>query len=481
MGSIFVASSYKDLSEYRKRVEDVIKSYGEIFTGMEFFGASAEKTIDVCRSHIDKSDIVICIVGASYGTRPDPGGPSYTEIEITHARHRNKKIVPFFLDTNQPVLLNPSLIAQGPDHQSLTEFKSALSKHGHPQHFTSPDGLATQISNYLGNQYKSENELLKQKQQTFKNYRESNYDSFAEWYDRWYQGHWKSDHVFKELVRRGREYFPDVFLGDGDEDKVRVLDCACGTGNPYVAFTRAGYNVIGTDGSKKMLCMARKNCHDNSIPYDRIIEQPINWQDLQSYKNALTEATGGPPEFDVIVISGNSFCHIPPTKAQMSVALSNFRELLRPNGLLMIDTKRFVRDTPLLDENKQPIKRPTYRELRFMDGEWRLRTERVDDSFIPEKGGFLRFHTCMHYDVDTTFGVEVDRALIVLTISGGDVSPTTLVMPYYPLPAAQLESFMTSANFIARTFPAPEDPNNKYRYDLVVGRKSPNARVISDG
>src|SRR5262249_39651117 len=149
---------------------------------------------------------------------------------------------------------------------------------------------------------------------------------------------------------------------------------------------------------------------------DKIVEQPITWQDLDTYKRVLSEIRGETPQFDIIINTGNSFCHIPPVKNHIGLALSNFSELLRPGGLLMIDTKRFLQDTPLLDENKRPKKKPIYRELRFLNGQWKLRTEREEERFIPEKGGLIRFHTCMHYDVDESFGQELNRALIVLTV-----------------------------------------------------------------
>jgi ubiquinone/menaquinone biosynthesis C-methylase UbiE len=40
----------------------------------------------------------------------------------------------------------------------------------------------------------------------------------------------------------------------------RVLDVACGTGNAFAAFTRAGFETWGTDGSMEMLLKAKENC-----------------------------------------------------------------------------------------------------------------------------------------------------------------------------------------------------------------------------
>ena len=220
-----------------------------------------------------------------------------------------------------------------------------------------------------------------------------------------------------------------------------------------------------------MIAKALENCdRKEGVSPAKIVRDAINWQDLDSYRRHLTELRGEPPQFDVIINTGNSFCHIPPIRGQVGLALANFHEMLRPGGLLMIDTKRYVQDTPLLDENDQPKKRPVYREMRFVKGKWTLRTER-EESEYDETLGLIRFHTCMHYDVDESFGEELNRALIVLTVSGASISPKTYVIPYYPLPASVLEKHMDEAGFDVRTFPAPEDPKSKYRYDLVVGMR----------
>jgi SAM-dependent methyltransferase len=162
-------------------------------------------------------------------------------------------------------------------------------------------------------------------------YRECNYDLIAEWYDRWYENLWKKEEPFKTIETYGREEYPTVF--HDDTPNIRVLDCACGTGNSYVAFHQAGYNVFGTDGSGAMLAKAKENCEKEGIDHANIIEHPINWKDLDAYKRHLIDRFDG-NGFDVIVNLSNSFCHIPPTEDYMTLALENFKALLNPGGLL---------------------------------------------------------------------------------------------------------------------------------------------------
>lgn len=300
-------------------------------------------------------------------------------------------------------------------------------------------------------------------------YRECNYDLLAEWYDLWYEGLWKKDEPFKTIQGIGEREYSDVFHKNKSE--IQILDCACGTGNSYVAFHKAGYNTFGTDGSMEMLKKAKENCEEEKIEHENVILQRINWQDLNSYKEHLSKPTINNLQFDVIVNTSNSFCHIPPTDDYMTLALENFKALLRPDGLLVIDTKKYIKTAPIEDNLGSPRERVNYKELRFAGGEWKIRTEREDKRFLPELGGWIRFHTRLHYDVDRSFGQEIDRAMIVLTIFGGMLFPRTFVIPYYPLPANTLERYMTAAGFRTRIFPASEELDAEYRYDIVIGRK----------
>jgi hypothetical protein len=149
----------------------------------------------------------------------------------------------------------------------------------------------------------------------------------------------------------------------------------------------------------------------------------------------------------------------------MHQALSTYHALLKPGGLLLIDTKKYVRTSPISDV-------PTYMELKYdtIDKEWQIRTERKESREIPGLGS-INFHTRLHYDIDPSFSEKVSRALIVITIYGGKLSPRTLVIPYYPLPAKVLIDQMNDTGFKSTLFPAHEDLAINWKYDIVVGQK----------
>lgn len=295
--------------------------------------------------------------------------------------------------------------------------------------------------------------------QTRKGYRESAYDQIADWYDYLYRGHWESD----EPAAAIHNLIQNFFMKQRIPSEIKVLDCACGTGNLIVAFTRRQYHIFGSDGSREMLRHAIANCKNASISADGIIQEPLNWTDADGYAHHFKDGF-----LDVIVCTGNSFCHLPPNE-YMEAALGTFYLMLKPGGLLIIDTKKFKE----VNENGVcALKELRYDALKTL---WIVRTDREESVEIPGLGN-VRFHTRMFYDVDPEFP-SICRAIILLTICGhGRVAETgfvsqTVAIPYYPLPAGHLKENMESVGFQTRVFSALEAPLDNWKYDVVVGQK----------
>jgi SAM-dependent methyltransferase len=324
-------------------------------------------------------------------------------------------------------------------------------------YFTTPESLARRISIDLSKKFLIQTEKGRQLVEAAKHFREAAYDSEARWYDCWYQGHWHSNQPFDTVLKIFDNYRSSL---PASPERLRILDCACGTGNSYVAFSKAGFEVFGTDGSREMLSFAKKNCQSVGVSTDRLVGEPLNWIALtleqKEFKNL---------PFDVIVNTANSFCHIPATPEYMHQALSNFYKMLNHGGLLIIDTKKYVREELIGGV-------PIFKELQYFEAEdaWHIRTDRNEHRQHPELGD-ISFHTWIHHDVDYSFTQRVNRALIVLTVYGPKVTPETLVVPYYPLPAGLLKDQMEYAGFSTEIFPAREGLANDWKYDVVVGQK----------
>ena len=272
--------------------------------------------------------------------------------------------------------------------------------------------------------------------------------------------HWNHTQPFNAICRIAERHWTES--NKGNISKIRILDCACGTGNAYGAFRRQKFDIWGTDGSKQMLAHAFNNCAAHNIPTDQLVRDPINWTDGNGYQRHFE-----PESFDLIINTANSFCHLPPIKGYMDKALDNFRNLLKPGGLLFIDTKRYVQEGSIREV-------PIYKELIYREApvEWAIRTDRPDVRDVPTLGR-VHFHTRLHYDIDPSFDVPVQRALIVLTIYGEKLAPQTLLIPYYPLPRKRLEKFMEKAEFTIRSYDAFSREVDGWKYDAVVGVKPP--------
>ncbi|MCJ7735909.1 MAG: class I SAM-dependent methyltransferase [Anaerolineae bacterium] len=108
----------------------------------------------------------------------------------------------------------------------------------------------------------------------------------------------------------------------------RVLDAACGTGMHAIALAEQGYETVGVDASGGMIEKARSNARSAGVAVDFV---------QASFGNiSLVCGTG----FDAILCLGNSIPHVEDMKALADASL-DFAEVLRPEGLLLIQNRNF--------------------------------------------------------------------------------------------------------------------------------------------
>ena len=454
---VFLSSTYSDLATHRGQVMDVLARFGMVYKGMEYFGASQDIALDVCLKQLAGCDLVIVILGTRYGSCPPDSQKSFTELEIEHAKKLGVPIHVYLLDQDRhPVIWRH--VDSGEAAERLAALRERLMKERLVAFFISPEDLAVKIARDLYEFRPHEGTTSPATRGIVaRGYRECVYDYLATWYDPWYQDHYRDEEPFETIKRIARPYYESE---RGNLKNKTILDCACGTGNTFVAFTKAGYTIYGSDGSQEMLLRAEQNCANESVSADKLLLTPINWTDLDGYRQHFDVAS-----FDIIVNTANSFCHIPPTPEYMQTALANFNALLKAGGLLVIDTKRYVRSDPVGGV-------PTHKELKYdaQAQEWIERFERKEMRSLPGLGE-VYFHTRLMYDTDPAFSSFVRRALIIITIYGENLAPKTLVIPYYPLPARLLHDQMTQAGFETKTIPAMTGEAANWKYDVVVGQK----------
>lgn len=131
----------------------------------------------------------------------------------------------------------------------------------------------------------------------------------------------------KEKLLRGMTEFLAPFRGK------KILDCACGTGFLVLDLIKQGFDITCADGSEDMLKKFRKNAKELGVDVKPV---KLQWQEL---KNHFSQ------EFDLVICRGNSLVYDsawegekPPSEDSIHEALFNFFSVLKPGGILYLDT-----------------------------------------------------------------------------------------------------------------------------------------------
>ena len=104
---IFISSTYEDLKEERRKVQDTILSMYQFPIGMEMFSAADEEQWEIIQETIDSSDYYVLIIGHRYGSVIENGeyaGISYTQKEFRYALDKQIPILAFLIDSSVAVI-----------------------------------------------------------------------------------------------------------------------------------------------------------------------------------------------------------------------------------------------------------------------------------------------------------------------------------------------------------------------------------------
>jgi len=142
--SVFVSSTYVDLSDHRKQVRSVIDRLQMRFVGMEEFIATEHAPVNLIRQKVQESQIYCGILGMRYGS-VDPGtGLSMTELEYRQAIASGKRICMFVMSDGASI--TPNMVERDPDaYRSLIDFKQRVLQSHVCALFTDPQDLATRV------------------------------------------------------------------------------------------------------------------------------------------------------------------------------------------------------------------------------------------------------------------------------------------------------------------------------------------------
>lgn len=151
---IFISSTYEDLKEERKKVQDTILSMYQFPIGMEMFSAADEEQWEIIKETIDSSDYYVLIIGHRYGSVIEKGpyaGISYTQKKFRYALKRKVPVLVFLIDGK--VAVTPDKMEQDDDkRKKLKQFIEEVKKGRIVQWWTSKDDLANKVMNSLNKQ-----------------------------------------------------------------------------------------------------------------------------------------------------------------------------------------------------------------------------------------------------------------------------------------------------------------------------------------
>ncbi len=148
---IFISSTYEDLKEERKKVQDTILSMYHFPIGMEIFSAADEEQWEIIRDTIDSSDYYVLIIGHRYGSVIKEGeyaGLSYTQKEFRYALERKIPVLAFLIDNSVAVTLEKT--EQDDDKkEKLKQFIEEVKNGRLVQEWSSKDDLANKVMSSL--------------------------------------------------------------------------------------------------------------------------------------------------------------------------------------------------------------------------------------------------------------------------------------------------------------------------------------------
>ena len=111
----------------------------------------------------------------------------------------------------------------------------------------------------------------------------------------------------------------------------RVLDCSAGIGLLAVGLALGGFEVVATDASAAMIQRARALAAEHGVDLEALA---CPWEELGRQ--------GWDARFDVVFCTGNSIAHANGRAARRN-ALEQMASVLRPGGLLVIDSRNWER------------------------------------------------------------------------------------------------------------------------------------------
>lgn len=144
---VFVSSTYEDLIPYRNEVQRVLIRLEQIIKGMEYFGSSHKKPLDVCLGTVRNCKVFVGIIGMRYGSIEETTEKSFTQLEYEEAIKNKIPTLMYIIDENHPI--SPRFVDKDERAALLSDFKAIITKNHTISYFTTPEDLGKKLSSDL--------------------------------------------------------------------------------------------------------------------------------------------------------------------------------------------------------------------------------------------------------------------------------------------------------------------------------------------
>jgi len=143
--TVFLCSTYEDLSDEREKILQAIRKLQLQHDSMEFFGARSHLPINTCLQEVRQSDLLVVVVGHRYGSLVPGREVSFSEAEYIEGYNLTKPCLVYLRSDDTPIL--PKFVERNPENiRRLERWKSELRDRHTVAPFSDPQDLALQVS-----------------------------------------------------------------------------------------------------------------------------------------------------------------------------------------------------------------------------------------------------------------------------------------------------------------------------------------------
>jgi hypothetical protein len=147
MTTIYLSSTYEDLTDYRIAVFEALRKAGYEVLAMEDYVATDRRPVEKCLADVAGADIYVGLFAFRYGYVPPPehGNPdslSITEIEFRHAEKLGKPCLTFAVSEDAPW---PPKFIDGLKGERINSLREYLLTEKTASFFSSPHQLASLV------------------------------------------------------------------------------------------------------------------------------------------------------------------------------------------------------------------------------------------------------------------------------------------------------------------------------------------------